>query len=191
MIDGVRIRIQDYRPEIQGWSEDILPLYRRIARELPRGARIVEVGVAHGRSLVFLAEELIGAGRFDAELWGVDSWGGGWWVQSIVQTMARPELARFIEHLRIARCEEVRASRLFDDGSLDVVFVDSDHSEEGVDTSIATWLPKVRPGGLLCGHDHDVSGWPGTVAAVKKWEEKLVGPVGRPTRTCWEWRIQT
>jgi hypothetical protein len=66
-----------YRPEIKGWSEDILPWYRKIAPHVAAArayspdrlivtsspayvARIavVEVGVFRGRSLIFLAEEL-------------------------------------------------------------------------------------------------------------------------------------
>jgi predicted O-methyltransferase YrrM len=180
----------DWRPDIPGWSEDILPLYRRIARELPHESRFVEVGVAHGRSLIFLAEELHELHRRDVEIWGVDSWPGDWWRKSIARTFEHNDLAGYVwDTIRLVRADETRAARMFDDGSLDVAFVDSDHTEAGVEVSIATWLPKVKQGGLLCGHDYDVSAWPGVVAAVKRWEERL-GPVGRPTRTCWEWRIR-
>lgn len=44
------------------------------------------------------------------------------------------------------------------DGALDLVFIDADHSYEGVKRDIAAWLPKVRPGGWLGGHDYRNSG---------------------------------
>ena len=42
-----------------------------------------------------------------------------------------------------------------EDGSLDLVFIDGDHSYEGVRLDIDCWLPKVRKGGIISGHDYD------------------------------------
>jgi len=41
------------------------------------------------------------------------------------------------------------------DGMLDFAFIDADHSEDAVSRDIAAWLPKVRSGGILTGHDYD------------------------------------
>jgi len=40
------------------------------------------------------------------------------------------------------------------DDCMDFVFIDADHSYEGCAADIAGWLWKLRPGGLLCGHDY-------------------------------------
>jgi hypothetical protein len=47
------------------------------------------------------------------------------------------------------------ASALFPDESLDLVFIDGNHGYSHVKQDIRAWLPKVRPGGVLCGHDCD------------------------------------
>jgi len=38
-------------------------------------------------------------------------------------------------------------------GSLDFVFIDADHTEAGVRRDIEAWVPKVRKGGMILGHD--------------------------------------
>lgn len=47
------------------------------------------------------------------------------------------------------------AAEEFENGSMDFVFIDADHSYEGCSNDISAWLPKVKPGGWLCGHDYD------------------------------------
>ena len=39
------------------------------------------------------------------------------------------------------------------DGALDFVYVDARHDRQGVAEDLRLWWPKVRPGGLVCGHD--------------------------------------
>lgn len=49
--------------------------------------------------------------------------------------------------------ETVAASKRINDRELDFVFVDADHSREGVSSDIEAWLPKIRDGGRIIGHD--------------------------------------
>ena len=51
------------------------------------------------------------------------------------------------------RKTSVEAAKDFADGSLDAVYIDAEHDEESVRTDIQTWLPKVKKGGYLSGHD--------------------------------------
>lgn len=74
----------------------------------------------------------------------------------------------------------------FEDGSLDVVYIDGDHSYEQVSKDIQNYLPKLKDKGFMAGHDYHVDTWPDVVRAV---HEQL----GKPDRvfndTTWVKRI--
>ena len=65
-----------------------------------------------------------------------------------------------------------------ENGSLDFVFIDADHSEESVKKDIRAWFWKVRKGGLICGHDINL---PGVFKAVEEllpgWKNSMVDHV--------------
>lgn len=64
------------------------------------------------------------------------------------------------------KMSSVDAARFIVDGSLDLVFIDADHSYESVKNDIIAWLPKVRVGGVICGHDYEYK--IGVVQAVEE-----------------------
>jgi len=55
---------------------------------------------------------------------------------------------------QVVRALSVEAAEQFAPASLDFVFIDGNHTFEYVVQDIATWEPKVRPGGMVCGHDY-------------------------------------
>lgn len=61
----------------------------------------------------------------------------------------------YFYQLRIMRMESVKASKLFWDGFFDMVYIDADHYYDSVVADIKAWLPKVRKGGVLAGHDYE------------------------------------
>lgn len=64
------------------------------------------------------------------------------------------------------------AVNYFKDGSLDFVYIDGNHNFENVTADLAAWSKKVRPGGIIAGHDYALHHWPNqihVVAAVQGW----------------------
>lgn len=47
-----------------------------------------------------------------------------------------------------------QAVSLFDDGSLDFIYIDGDHCYDTVVHDLSDWYPKVKPGGIFSGHDY-------------------------------------
>lgn len=54
------------------------------------------------------------------------------------------------------------------DRPLDYLYIDADHSYEGVRADLALWAPFVKPGGLLLGDDYGNAMYPGVQQA---WDE--------------------
>ena len=52
------------------------------------------------------------------------------------------------------RKSSVEAAKDFPDGSLDAVYIDAAHDEDSVREDIKTWRTKIKPGGILSGHDY-------------------------------------
>jgi predicted O-methyltransferase YrrM len=90
------------------------------------------------------------------------------WLVDIEPRLHALEVTKFAEGRRDAIwLPSVEAAKKFEDKSLDFVFIDADHSYEAVRADIGAWKPKIKPGGLLCGHDHSEN-FPGVVRAVKE-----------------------
>ena len=52
--------------------------------------------------------------------------------------------------------DAVEASENFENNSLDLVYIDGSHDYENVKKDLIAWLPKVKVGGWICGHDIDL-----------------------------------
>lgn len=86
------------------------------------------------------------------------------------------------DRARVIRDSTSAAANGFKDGSLDFVFIDADHSYEGVKADIEAWYPKVKTGGYLCGHDYNNPDFPswGVEKAVSEFcqEKGLTADLG-------------
>jgi glycosyltransferase involved in cell wall biosynthesis len=144
---------------------DFQEVYAAAVREAPEGATFVEVGTLVGRSTCFLGTRIRESGKAIA-LHAVDTCRGSP-TDSTGQEIA-PALGGTYAgalHRNILGCglegvvvpiltDSVRASRLFPDEGVDFAFIDGDHSYESVTADLAAWWPKIRPGGVLAGHDY-------------------------------------
>jgi GR25 family glycosyltransferase involved in LPS biosynthesis len=149
-------------------------LYKDIVESLEDGDIIVEVGAWKGRSTSFLAVEIANSKK-NVSLYVVDTWKGsleheGCDLDSLyftfIENMKAVEKYYFPLHIT---SEE--ASKKFKDNSLKFVFLDASHEYEDVKKDIQNWLPKVKVGGILAGHDYYVDGqdwFPGVKKAVNE-----------------------
>lgn len=133
--------------------------------------RMAELGVWKGRTFFHLLENCPGLTLFGVDAWkyrpGNDAIPGGetyskWnmeWLKRHVTEGAKPYGDRAI----ILNMETWEAAEHVADGSLDCIFIDADHTSEGVRRDIETWRPKIREGGFVTGHDWS---WPSVQSVV-------------------------
>jgi|SRR5215469_926967 len=153
---------EGYAP-LEGWS-NFRQLYQDAVNAAPqKGAVFVEMGVALGRS-AFMMAEMIQKSKKDITFYAVDLWdvvpAKQWapFASDFFGTFlegAVKHARHLLQQVRILRLDSVAASRVFDDASIDFVFIDGDHWYDPVRRDVLTWLPKMKPGSVMAGHDYD------------------------------------
>ena len=91
------------------------------------------------------------------------------------------------DRARVIRKDSLASAHDIEDGSLDFVFLDADHTYEAVKADIAAWVHKVKPGGLLCGHDYENDDFPAW--GVKQAVDEIGLPVEKGLNFTWFTRI--
>ena len=138
-------------------------LYKRMVEEFPSDSTFVEVGVWKGKSAAYMCVE-IARSKKHIRFYCVDSWEDQDIYHTFVTNMKPVEV-----YYTPVRLSSVEASeRLFANKSLDFVFIDSDHSYDTTIQELLAWTPKIKPGGILAGHDYypDHPEYCGVYAAV-------------------------
>lgn len=175
---------QQNRPKltstIGGWfSQECGEVYRRECRSAAlRNKRnkciLVEVGSWRGRSLSYLADLILTG---EVAVHAVDTWKGNSTPtdpthgKDVFEDF-RDNMTRLgiVDLMNVHRMPSVEASHLFEDDSLDLVMIDADHEYTHVYSDLESWWPKIKPGGLLMGHDYSPGcGCPEVVRAVDDW----------------------
>lgn len=133
-----------------------------LGASLPSGGRHVEIGSWMGLSSIVLANALLAHLNFDARIHCIDTWEGSREHQGMPEVehgalfdtfLANVRRARVQHFIRPLRGDSARMAANFDDASLDSIFIDGDHSYAGCRRDLEAWLPKLKPGGRIAGHD--------------------------------------
>lgn len=141
-------------------TEVLIDLLRR---ELPGASVGVEVGVYRGNTSAALLDAFPGL-----QLTCVDAWrpypedrrSQGVMARHTAQqwttiaSAAWCKLERYRDRCRIYDGDSLEQSKRVSKDSVDFVYIDADHSREGFSADLLAWSVKVRPSGLVCGHDY-------------------------------------
>ena len=151
---------------VEGWmTESELAFLYAIGSKMADGAQVVEVGSWQGRSTVAICEAL--RKKSGVLMSAVDTFQGDPHIEQLEAAKSLEEDGVYkafcantaaYPFLKIVRATSLEAVGRFADGSLDWVFIDAFHEYDAVTADILAWYPKLKPGGLLSGHDYGYLG---------------------------------
>jgi len=121
----------------------------------------VEIGIWKAENIKRISEECPNIKK----LYGVDPYQpyGNWKRYVDEESLKNAKNQAIINTHNLKNVElffktSLEASKDFEDGSLDFVFIDGNHSFESAYNDIVTWYPKVKTGGLFSGDDFIIDG---------------------------------
>lgn len=79
--------------------------------------------------------------------------------ESHVEPFFDEMLSKYDNIIKIKK-DSVEASKDFEDGVFDIIYIDGDHSEDGFRNDMNSWVSKVKDSGIVSGHDYGmISNW--------------------------------
>lgn len=151
--------MEHFYQNIEGWFSYEY-IYKDIVGQTEDDSLFVEIGSYKGRSAAFMAVEIINSGK-KIEFHCIDPMT----LMSHYLEMPENEKEGYSAEDFHKRLEPVKgfyklqqmtsdeACGLYQDGSIDFLMIDGDHTYEGVCKDLKNWIPKMRPGGLIAGDD--------------------------------------
>jgi predicted O-methyltransferase YrrM len=142
---------------------DFSDLYAEAVMDAPDGGVLVEVGSYLGASAIAMCKHIKASGKH-LRFVCVDHFRGS--ADEIHQNLAahcggsyrKLFEANLDKHgvqnmVEVIEGDSAGSADLFRDRTVDFVFIDAEHTTEAVKRDVNAWLPKVKPGGTLAGHD--------------------------------------
>jgi predicted O-methyltransferase YrrM len=161
----------------------------------------LELGVERG-----LFSEILCKANQNLELFSVDAWKAyKGYREHVTQEKVDQIYNDAVRRLSYYNCKVIKGYSMgvvsqFDDNSLDFVYIDGNHDFQNTTNDIVQWSQKVRPGGIIAGHDY--TKWQNTgindvvyvvnaytqAKAIKPWfllgrKEKIEGEVRDKSRS--------
>lgn len=141
---------------------------------------MVEVGSYQGESTIIFAENMAGL----QELHAVDPWSNGYCEGDSCSDRYPMEIVESNFDIRTKNYNIIKKHKTtskeyvnnIPDESLDFVYIDGDHSYASCKEDINMWLPKIKKGGIIAGHDYLEACFMGVVNAVNE-------TFGKPDKT--------
>ena len=156
-----------FRPrlDLQGWFSPAnqRALEKALRRHGRPGLRVLEIGTWKGLSTSVIARVVKELG---GHVYCIDTWAGNVGVGGAhKQVLVKDVFAVFRTNMKLLGLWEVVrpiymdsavAPEILRDQFFDVIFIDADHRYEFVKGDVTRLLPKLKPGGIICGDDCEV-----------------------------------
>ena len=138
-----------------------------------RPSLLVELGVHYGESYFGLCQA-VRENQADCKCYAIDTWHGDPhsepYGEEVFEEVRAYNQANYASFSYLLRNTFDAACPQFSDGTIDLLHIDGLHTYEAIRRDFETWIPKVRPGGIVLLHDVHVRH---ADFGVWKWWEEL------------------
>jgi len=166
--------------DIDGWmGDEIHQLFDFVFPQLDDNSIIVNVGTYKGKSLSLMLDYVEKSNK-NIKIYSVDDWSDVLYGDKgqDIKSIFLKNLDDDIDKINLLEMDTCDASKLFNDNSLDFVFLDTKHTFQHVYDETNCWLPKIKTNGIISGHDYH---W----GDVKNAVDTLLSDVDTFTSTKW------
>jgi len=144
---------------------------------LPKNMKIAELGIFKGEFSKIILEKVSPSELFLVDLFPEEICSGDKDGNNIVWVNLEQMYDQIVEefkqfqHIKVIKSYTSDFLNSLEDEYLDAVYIDADHSYEGVKLDLNLSLKKVKKGGIIMGHDYTYDKFPGVVNAVNQFCE--------------------
>lgn len=154
--------MEHFYQNIHGWFSYEY-IYKNIVDQAADNSLFVEIGSFKGKSTAFMCVEIANSGKnikfecidpmipashyIESAENDVDEW-ADYNIEGF-RTRLKP-VEQYYKHHQMFSAD---AAKLFEDKSIDFILVDGDHAPAAVKEDALTYLPKMKPGGLMAFDD--------------------------------------
>lgn len=171
------IDIKSYK-DVPGWINDAEFIYPQLVEQAQDGFHFVEIGVLLGQSTTHMAQLIKDSGK-DIKFDAIDLF---WPIEHVIknnENSGHPESFKgyvdelvdkfnlriidivkhpllkldLLDYVNLITCDEKYAHGIYDDNSLDFVWIDGDHGADIVYNDLVNFWPKIKNGGTIAGDD--------------------------------------
>lgn len=145
-----------------GRRNSLMGLYDLVRDQVTEETTIVEIGCHRGVSTELFA-------MFCKKIYTIDPWDQQWdggpshpntnfsALPDEAEKEARKRLSKY-SNVEIIKDYSKNVYNKFGDESLDMIYIDGEHTEVAVREDVTNWVPKIKKGGVISGHDGRVGG---------------------------------
>ena len=163
-------------PRPPGWFHHGAKILELIGQHRPRVC--VELGTWQGASAIPIARSIQ---RWRGTLTCVDTWSGqlnehGGSLPGKAPVMLLSCARAMVDagvsaNVRLIPATTADAARVWSE-PIDFLYIDADHSDDGVTADLEAWAPHVKSGGLIVGDDYGNAIYPGVQRAWDAFEQR-------------------
>jgi len=152
-------RFEPLRYGLGAWTEHIFFAYDLVAQMKPR--LLVELGTDRGESYFTFCQSAL-ENQTGTRCCAIDHWCGdahaGSYDETTFTAVGAHNRAHYEPFSTLVRSTFDAAQDRFGPESIDLLHIDGHHSETAARHDVESWLPKLRPGGILLMHDVTMRG---------------------------------